>query len=157
MTAPTSFRYPTRTKVIIAVVLALAIGGFVLAGLSADTDGNEAVTLTGGPGQASSSDGVVAIAPGDGSEALAQQPFSIQLANGWTGQLTFLPGNGSAVPLPPDEVQVTALNELVYQPAEGKAVERLPQGTSCVIATIWDQVRGRDASERSETWCFEVT
>lgn len=158
MASPPTFRYPTRTKVVVALVLAVAIGGFVLAGMSADTDASDSVTISGGPGEASSSDGVVAVSPGPGSQALAQQPFSIQLAAGWTGELTFLPGNGSAVALPRDEIEVTALNELVYQPGPDKTVERLPEGqTSCVAATIWDQVQGREASERVETWCFDVT
>ena len=159
MTAPqTVLRYPTRTKVVVAVVLALAFGGFALAVLTADTDGQEAATVSGAPGETSDAEGVVAHSPRDGAQVLAQQSFSIRLAAGWTGELLFLPGNGAAVPIPEDEVVVTALNELVFQPADGKVIERLPEGTtSCVLATIWDQVRGRDATETTEQWCFEIT
>ena len=158
MTASPTFSYPTRTKIAVVVVLAVAIGGFVLAGLTAETDNADSVTVSGQAGEQSDAQGVLAFAPRNGGQALSQDGFSIRLAPGWTGELTFLPGNGSAVPLPEDEVEVTALNELSYQPEDGKVIERLPEGvTSCVVATIWDQVRGREASERTEQWCFAVT
>ncbi len=158
-TTTSSFSYPTRTKVIVAVGLALAIGGFVVGGLRADTDNSDAVAVSGAPGQGvSDTEGVVAVSPGDGTQALSQQAFSIRLAPGWTGELTFLPGDGAATPIPADEVEVTALNELVYQPGPDKTIERLPAGTrSCVTADVWDRVRGRDASETVKTWCFDVT
>ena len=90
--------------------------------------------------------------------SIVQTSVSIAVEPGWTGELTFQPGNGTAVRLPADEIDVTALNELIYQPAEGKTIERLPEGTtSCVLATIWDQVRGREATEKVDQWCFAVT
>jgi hypothetical protein len=162
-------RYPTRTKLVVAVVLALAIGGFVLAGMSTDTDTDDEITVTGGPaggtgsapvpgeGAPESDGGVVEVEPRDGTEALAQERVRIQLSAGWTGELTLLPASGPAVPLPPDEVEVTALNELVFVPAEGRVIERLPSGRNCVRATIWDQVDGREATERLHSWCFDVT
>ena len=153
-----ALRYPTRTKVIVTVVLALAFGGFALAVITADTDGQDEATVSGEPGETSDAEGVVAHSPRDGAQVLAQQPFSIRLSPGWTGELLFLPGNGAAVPIPEDELEVTALNELVYQPGDGKVIERLPEGTtSCVLATIWDQVRGREGTETTEQWCFEIT
>ena len=159
MTAPQQpLRYPTRTKIVVAAVLALAIGGFTLAVITADTDGQDPVTLSGGAGETSDVDGVLAVSPPKGAEVLAQQTISIQLAPGWTGELTFQSGAGTVVPLPEDEIQVTARNELIYVPGEGKAVERLPEGrTSCVLATIWDRVEGREATETTEQWCFSVT
>jgi hypothetical protein len=158
---PTSFTYPTRTKVIIAVVVAIAIGGFVLAGMSADTDNADDIALSGGGGSGGQverdADGVIRTSPRDKAQALAQEELRIQLSAGWTGELILLPSSGAAIPLPDDEVEKTALNELVYVPEEGRTVERLPSGRSCVRATIWDQVEGRDASERVYSWCFDVT
>lgn len=159
---PTSFTYPTRTKVVIALVVALALGGFVLAGMSADTDDADDIALSGGSGGTGQQlerddDGVIRTSPRDESQALAQQELRIQLSAGWTGELILLPSSGAAIALPDDEVDKTALNELVYEPAEGRTVERLPSGRSCVRATIWDQVEGRDASERVYSWCFDVT
>lgn len=159
---PPSFTYPTRTKVIVAVVVAIALGGFVLAGMSADTDNADDIALSGGDGGTGGeverdTDGVIRTSPRDKAQALAQQELRIQLSAGWTGELMLLPSSGAAIPLPDDEVDKTPLNELVYVPAEGRTVERLPSGRSCVRATIWDQVEGRDASERVFSWCFDVT
>lgn len=158
----TSFTYPTRTKIVIAVVVALALGGFVVAGMAADTDIDDEISVSGGSGQAEGQmerdpDGVIRTSPRNESQALAQQELRIQLSAGWTGELTLIPSSGSAIELPPDEVERTALNELVYVPDEGRTIERLPTGTNCVKATIWDQVEGRDSSERLHNWCFNVT
>lgn len=156
-TSPTKFRYPMRTRVIVVVVLAVAIAGFVVAGLSTDTDDGSGVALSGDGSEAEAgpANGVERRIPGEGDEILGQETIGIDLAPGWTGEL-LLVSKGTAVQLPSDEVQVTALNELLYQPAEGRTVERL-SGDYCLAATIWDQVRGRDASERVETWCFAAT
>lgn len=155
---PKAFGYPLRTKIAIVVVLAVAIGGFVLAGLSAQTGTDADVTVSGTPGEiVSDADGVEIRIPADGSEILAQQPFGIDLAPGWTGELVLLPSNGPAIPIPEDELTITPeLDQFLYFPLPGQTIERLPGGTNCVRATIWDQVRGRAASERVESWCFGV-
>lgn len=163
MTAPQpTLAYPTRTKIIVAVVLAIAIGGFVLAGLTAETDPDRGVFVNGtlaegGGAVASDPDGVIRVDPREGDEVLAQEPILIQLSPTWTGELTLLPSSGVAIPLPADEVRRTALNELIYVPGAGMTIERLPSGVNCMRATVWDQVRGREASERLESWCFDVT
>lgn len=164
-----SFSYPARTKLIVAVVAALAIGAFVLAGMSADTENADEIALS-GPGAGTNSDGgetaaqaqrdpdgVIQLQPRDGAEALAQERIRIQLSAGWTGELTLLPSSGAAIPLPADQIDVTALNELIFVPGDGQAIDRLPPGRNCVRATIWDQVEGREATERLEAWCFDVT
>ena len=161
----TSFSYPTRTKIVIVVVLILAVGGFVVAGLSTDTDISDDIAVTGnggtgnetGGGQTDDPDGVIRTTPRDGAQTLAQQELRLQLSPGWTGELTFVPSSGVALPLPADEVETTALNELVYVPDDGRTIERLPSGRNCVNATIWDQVEGREATERRHSWCFDVT
>lgn len=163
-----SIAYPRRTKVIIVVVLIIGIGGFVAAGLTAETDVPEEAQVS-GEGADSGSDGddgdtvstiangVESLSPGRGDQAFAQERVTIDLAPGWTGELAFRSGSADAVPLPDDEVEVTELDELIFQPGEGKTFERLPTGRLCVEATIWDQVRGRSSTERVETWCFQVT
>lgn len=161
----TSVRYSPRTRVAIVVILVFGIGAFVIAGLSAQTDVTEDAAVSGegdegGGGSATPStiaNGVQSLDPGRGTEAFAQERVVIDLAPGWTGELAFRSGPNDAVPLPSDEVEVTELDELIYQPGAGKTFERLPTGRLCVEATIWDQVRGREASERLETWCFDVT
>lgn len=150
--------YPLRTKVIVVVVLIVAITGFVFAGLTADTSTDDDVTVSGTPGETvSDADGVEIRIPADGSEILAQQPFGIDLAPGWTGELVLLPSNGPAIALPEDELTVTPeIDQFLYFPLPGNTIERLPGGQNCVRATIWNQVRGREASERVEQWCFGV-
>ena len=159
---PASFTYPTRTKLVVAFVVAIAVGGFVVAGMATDTDIDDDIALSGGPGGTAGQaeqdpDGVIRTSPRDRAQALAQQELRIQLSSGWTGELMLLPGSGSAIPLPADEVEQTALNELVYVPGEGRTIERLPTGRNCVSATIWDRVAGREKTERTHHWCFQVT
>lgn len=157
---PPTVRYPARTKAIIVVVLALAIGGFVLAGFSAETEAPETPELSGGPSTAVPStiaNGVELLDPGRGDQVLAQERVRIDLVAGWTGELVLQPSAGEAIPIPADEIEITALDELIFVPGDGKVVERLPNGRLCVRATIWNQARGRSASERVETWCFDVT
>lgn len=158
MTAPQPIRYSLKTKILVVVCLTVATAGFVIAGLATDTDTENFVTVSGAPGQAVSLDGVEAFLPGNGDEVLAQQKFGIDLAAGWTGELTLLPGTGAAVAIPDEELERSALNELIFEPGPGQTITELPRGlTSCVRAVVWDQVRGREASERTESWCFKVT
>lgn len=152
--------YPTRTKVIIIVVLALAIGALVLGGLTtADTDGQDATVS--GPAAPGSGEripgGVEARIPRPDSQVLGQERIGIDLAPGWTGELLLQPqSNDAATVLPEDELERDELNRITYKPEEGKAVERL-SGDYCLVATIWDQVEGREATERIESWCFSAT
>ncbi len=156
--------YPLRTKVVIVVVLLVSIGGFVLAGLRTNTDNDDGVAVTGTETSGSESvtpstisNGVESIRPGRGTEAFAQQSIEIDLSPGWRGELVIQPDSGAAIALPDDQVEFTSLNQVIFEPGEGKVIERLPSGDVCVRATIWDQVRGRSATERVETWCFDVT
>lgn len=165
MTEP--FSYPVRTKLIAAVVVVLAVGGFVFAGLVADTEDAGDIAVSGAGGDTSDAEsateaqrdpsGVIQLHPRRDTEALAQERIRIQLSAGWTGELTLLPSSGAAIPLPEDQIDTTALNELVFVPGDGQAIERLPSGRNCVRATIWDQVEGREATEKLESWCFDVT
>ncbi|HEU5083523.1 MAG TPA: hypothetical protein VFU14_09305 [Acidimicrobiales bacterium] len=163
-TAPTpaGLAYPTRTKVIVVGVLAVAIGLIVLAGLST-SDGGDDVAVSGGgdaQGQDASgtppADGVERVFPRDGAEILGQERIGIDLAPGWTGELMLVKEGGEAVTLPEDELLRDELNQIFYQPGPDMTVERL-SGEYCVAATIWDQARGREASQRVETWCFHAT
>ena len=158
---PQGLSYPTRTKAIIAVVLAVAIAAIVLAYLSTVQGEDTAVSVTGADGMQDVADrdpsGVEALIPPPDSEILGQEMIGIDLVAGWTGELTLLPGNGVATTLQPDEVdRDAALNRLTYQPGPGKAIERL-SGEYCLVATIWDQVEGREQTQRVENWCFSAT
>ena len=162
-TAPTpaGLAYPTRTKVIVVAVLAVAIGFIVLAGLTtSDSDGGVAVSGGDAQGQDASgappTDGVERVFPRDGAEILGQERIGIDLAPGWTGELMLVKEGGEALTLPEDELLRDELDQILYQPGPDMTVERL-SGEYCLAATIWDRTRGRDASQRVETWCFSAT
>lgn len=155
---PVPLAYPTRTKVIVVVVLAVAIAALVLGYLTTADRGGPAAEVTGAgvdtanrvPG------GVEARLPADGAEILGQERIGIDLAPGWTGELLLLPGNGQATTLPEDEVERDELNRITFQPGPGRAIERL-SGDYCIAATIWDQVEGRESTQRTVNWCFSAT
>ncbi|MCO8127381.1 hypothetical protein NHL50_09180 [Acidimicrobiia bacterium EGI L10123] len=158
--APQGLQYPTRTKVIIAVVLTVAIAAIVLAYVTtAEGDGGD-VSVSGADGlqDTGSRDpsGVEALIPPRGSEILGQEAIGIDLVPGWTGELTLLPGNGVATRLTDDEIEVDGLNRIIFQPGPDKSIERL-SGDYCLVATIWDQVEGREQTQRVENWCFSAT
>jgi len=163
-TAPTppGLAYPTRTKLIVVAVLAVAIGLIVLAGLSTAED-DPGLTVSGAGGDAQDQEapgapanGVERVFPRDGAEILGQERIGIDLAPGWTGELMLVKQGGEALTIPEDELLRDELNQIFFQPGPDMAVERL-SGEYCVAATIWDHTRGRDASQRVETWCFSAT
>lgn len=149
-------RYPLSTRIVVVVVVAVAVAAFVAAGMTADAGNDDAVSVSGAPGQAVSRAGVQALLPPESSQHLAQQKIGIDLQPGWLGQLTITPADGVPIPLPNDQLERSALDELVFQPGPGQVLESIPSGQTCVTALIWDQVQGRSASERNETWCFTV-
>lgn len=154
--------YPVRTKLVIVVVVACVAAAFAVAVMAADTDTDDPVALSGDTGTSTAV--AVTIAPGieqrlprDGAEVLAQERIELDLAAGWTGELVIQPRSGAAIPIPGDQVEQTPLDQLIFEPGDDKVLDRLPNGGVCVEATIWDRVRGRAASERVDTWCFDVT
>lgn len=177
-----SVRYPPKTRLAIVVVLAIGIGALVVAGLTTQTgddDGQLAVTGTDadadtGAGAGADADagagadagatastvanGVEARSPGRGAEALAQDAIEIDLASGWTGEaMTLEPRAGDAIVVPDDQLAVTELDAVRFTPGPDQVIERLPSGPLCVRVTIWNQIEGRPATERVESWCFDVT
>lgn len=163
-----AFNYPLRTKVIVVVVLAVAIGGFVLAGLTANTDNPDVVALSGegsqignsggSSGQSALGRGIESVRPRAGAESVLQQSeISIDLEPGWVAELVYAPEGDQSVVLPAAEVEVTPeLDLFTYAPAPGKTIERLASNRSCVVATVWSRVEGRAGSERVVQWCFSV-
>lgn len=160
--APQGLSYPTRTKVIIAVVLTVAIAAIVLAYLSTAQDGDGGVSVTGADGLQAEGDaggvrnGVERTFPRDGAEILGQERIGVDLAPSWTGELVLVAQGGEALTLPEDELERNELNQITYQPGPGRTIERL-SGDYCLVATIWDQVEGREQTQRVENWCFSAT
>jgi hypothetical protein len=131
---------------VIALAVLAALGLFVLAGLAADTDSAEDdVPITGAA--------VEQLTPAEGDQVLQQQLVQIDLASGWTGDLSI---NG--IRIPEDQLERNeGLSTIGYQPGEGKVIERLgPE--NCADATIWRIAEGPDGpSLDTVTWCFEAT
>lgn len=149
-------RYPLSTRIVVVVVVTLAVGAFAAAGFTADAGNEDAVSVSGAPGQAINRDGVQALLPPENSQHLSQQKVGIDLQPGWMGQLTITSDDGVSTQVPDDQLERSALDEIVFQPGPDKVLESIPSGHTCVTALIWDQVRGRSASERTERWCFNV-
>lgn len=141
-----SQRDVVRRLVLVVGVLA-GLGLLVGAAFLADTDG-------GGDPVAVRGDAVETLTPAEDAEVLQQQPIEIDLATGWTGELSI---NGVAIP--EDQLlRNEGLATIGYQPGEGKIVSALRPGPNCVDATIWRIAEGPDGpSEQLVTWCFQAT
>jgi hypothetical protein len=130
---------------VITVLVLGAIGMFILAGTLADTDSPENAAIT---------DGVVeALTPLEDSSVVQQSRVTLDLASGWTGNLTI---NGIAIP-EEQTLRNPALNLVEYQPLDDQVIEQLQAGRNCANAVVWPIAEGPDgASQRTVVWCWEV-
>jgi hypothetical protein len=128
---------------IIAAILLLAAGAFVLAAMVSDSGHDESVAVSGGI--------VERLIPGENQETLRQTPVGLDLAPGWgVSRLTI---NG--IDTREDEWDVTGeLGLYQYVPAEGKSVEELQADQNCVNAEIF--ALADLANTRIIDWCFTV-
>jgi hypothetical protein len=101
------------------------------------------------------------IPPGD-SQVLQQGTVGIDLVTGWTGELTV-----DDVPIPASDLDAaqdqssgdtvsSGLERITFTPGPGKVMDSLPLGPICAQAVVWDRAAGRDNSQRTVSWCFEV-
>ena len=135
----------TARRIVIGLLLVAAFGAFALAGRYG-VDSTEDLTAL--------DSAVEQLIPGDGSpNVLRQAEIGIDLATGWTGELSI---NGT--PIPDDQLRRNdPLNQLFFTPGEGKEIERLPAGTVVVVASIWRPVAGETrADSRPVVWRFTV-
>lgn len=132
-----------RRRLLLIGAVALAIGVLVF-GFTRD-QGREGTAASGG-------DAVEALIPAPESEVLSQNSIGIDLAPGYTGELSI---NGSPVP---DEELVDDRQtfRILYQPAENSALGTLPAGENCAQALVWPIEDGRQ-NARTVSWCFNVT
>ena len=131
-------------KLVIGALLLVALGLVAWAG-----------QLRGEPTEPELRDAAVeAFEPPAGSPAAIRQArIGIDLAPGWTGILRI---NG--VEIPEDQLDRNdPLNQVFFQPGEGKEIERLPPGPVVVHALIWRPAFGETReSARTVTWEFRV-
>jgi len=92
---------------------------------------------------------IQAVSPEPGTNVLLQNAVVVDLAVGYTAEIDI---NG--VPIPATEInEAAALNQLRFQPGEGKALSRLFADQNCVRATYWLIAQGPESSQ-TFTWCF---
>jgi len=83
---------------------------------------------------------------------LSQTDVEVDLAVGYTAELEI---NG--VTIPEDQLfRVAALNQLSYQPRDGKSVPKLLPDQNCVRVFYWLIASGPD-DRQSYTWCFDAS
>jgi hypothetical protein len=137
----------TRYKVVVGIALAVAAGAMYLAISHTSTEPDEPVHVAGRP------DVVEHLVPFNGASILRQQEIGIDLAPGYEGTLVV---NG--VEIPPDQERIVPeQNQVFFTPGDGKAIEELPGGTTCVVAIAWKSQDGRGPNDQQFRWCFEVT
>ena len=89
--------------------------------------------------------------PASGSEVIGQTEVGIDLIPNWDAELTI---NGVAIPR--DQLDRNLeLGVITFDPAPGKALERLQGGQNCVTATYWQLATGPEQSF-DRTWCFSA-
>jgi hypothetical protein len=140
----------------LALGLALVIGGFLAAQGSSDPArlDNPAIEQ---------------LYPDDGALVLRQSEVGVDLADGYTGELTI---DGRA--LPTERVEALAgpvagtvppilvarfdpsVNTLLFQPREGAPLEEFDAGEHTIVLTYWPEVEGRQAAQQL-SWSFRVT
>lgn len=132
-----------RRRILLGLAVAAAFG-LLFFGFSRDS-GTEGTAASGG-------DAVEALIPAANSEVLSQNTIGLDLAAGYTGELSI---NGTQVP--DDElVDDRQQYRLLYQPAENSALGTLPAGENCAQALVWPISDGRQ-NARTVSWCFNVT
>jgi hypothetical protein len=132
-------------RIFIVAVVAACLVGLVIAANRTDT-GEPDIAQTGGQ------DVVEALLPAVDSEVLRQAQIGIDLAPGWTGVLII---NGTEIP--EDQLTIVPeLNQVFYQPADGKEVEQLLAGPNCIQAVVWLIERNRGSGQTID-WCFRAT
>jgi hypothetical protein len=133
-----------KHRLLIGLALLCALGAFVAAGRNGNTDPVPILTES----------AVEDVIPDNGSPSvLRQAEIGIDLAPGWTGELTI---NG--IPIPDDQIRRNdPLNQLFFTPGEGKDIERLDAGVVVVQASIWRPVDGETRDDaRQVSWSFKV-
>jgi hypothetical protein len=138
--------------VVLAVVAVLGVVAYQMASGSSD----DPVASSGGTREF-----VEQLVPPGDSQVLQQGTVGIDLVSGWTGELTV-----DDVPIPASDLDAgedessdgvsSGLERLTFTPGAGKVMESLPLGPVCAQALVWDRAAGRDNSQRTVSWCFEV-
>lgn len=151
------FRYSTRFKIVATLILAV-VAGLAVVAYSIASDGSDDPVASSSGG---TSEFVEQLVPPNDSQVLQQGTVGIDLVTGWTGQLSI---EGVAIPssdLDSGESETgdgvtSGLERLTFTPGPGKVMATLPLGPACAQAIVWERAAGRENSQRTVSWCFEV-
>lgn len=128
-------------RIILGVLLAGALAGFVVALNSSETETEPTFT----------DPAVLAAHPGSGELELRQGRIGVELDVAYTAVLSI-----DGVEIPEDQHErEPALGYVFYTPGEGKETGELEPGRHCATADLWrfDETR-QDA--RRFSWCFNL-
>lgn len=136
-----------RFKLLVGIGVLVAAGAMVLAVVRTETDEDTPATASG------KRTVVEHLIPRNGAEVLRQSELGVDLAPGYDGTLVVndLEIPRSQLRLVPEQAQV------FFTPGEGKVIEELPAGRTCVVAIAWRIANGRGVDDERTTWCFDVT
>ncbi len=136
-----------RFRLLVGLGLLVAAGAMLAAVLATDTDEDTP------PTQSGSRTVVEHLIPRNGAEVLRQAELGVDLAPGYEGTLIV---NGTEIPS--DQLRlVPEQHQVFFTPGEGKVIEELPAGRTCVVALAWRSAVGRGPDDERTRWCFDVT
>lgn len=111
-----------------------------------------AVLISDGPQLAAVDEVIESVSPNPDDEVLSQVDVAIDLAEGYTAELTV---NG--IKIPEDQLRrVEALNIVSFRPGANQVIAKLQPEINCVNALYWPVASGR-SSARSYQWCFTAS
>ncbi len=132
-------------RLVIALVVVACIAGLALA-VGRTRSGEEE------PVESGDGNEVELVVPADGSQVLRQTPIGIDLMPTWVVVALEIGG----VLIPEDQWdEEPALNQVFFTPGEGKEIEELEPGRTCVRAS-YRRVDQPSAPLRTKPWCFDV-
>ena len=105
------------------------------------------------PTQSGRRDVVEHLIPPQDSQVLRQAELGADLAPGYEGTLIV-----NDQEIPPAQLRIVPeQHQVFFTPGEGKVIEELPAGRTCVVAVAWRSALGRGVDDERTTWYFDVT
>ena len=136
-----------RYRLFVVAALLVAAAAFTAAILATQTGEDPPVTVSGRP------DVVEHVIPPDGAAVQRQAELGIDLAPGYEARLVI-----DDLEIPEGELRlVPEQNQVFFTAGEGKSIEALEAGRTCVTAIAWRSAVGRGVDDERVRWCFTVT
>jgi hypothetical protein len=136
-----------RYRIFVGVGLLVAAAAMAAAVIRTQTDEETPATQSG------RRDVVEHLKPFQNAQVLRQAEMGADLAPGYEGTLIV-----NDIPIPQDQLRlVPEQNEVYFTPGDGKVIEELPGGRTCVVVVAWQSSLGRGADDQRTRWCFDVS